>query len=57
MADYPKPDGYVGSGPDGNMVRTGTGGRLALNLESQTDNVTDKRRNEVDMNYLPGEEL
>lgn len=58
MADYPKPDGYVGSGSDGDMVRTGTGGRKSLILDDQNQLTgANERRNEVGLDYLPGEEL
>jgi hypothetical protein len=56
MPDYPKPDGYVGSGPDGNIMRTGTGGRISNNEEDPSASWdTDSRRNPADINTLPGE--
>jgi hypothetical protein len=54
---YPKPDGYVGSGADGNMMRTGTGGRLGININSTENLDTDSRRNPATLDTLPGEEL
>lgn len=58
MADYPKPNGYVGSGTDGNIMRQGSGGRLSLNLCDATGDSfeTDQRRNPVGLDLLPGEE-
>lgn len=49
MAKYPKPAGYDG-GPDGKIMRQGTGGRLGMNphLKSSDDAADfDLRRNEL----------
>lgn len=46
MGDYPTPDGYVGSGSDGDMMRTGTTGRLAYDPNSPFQ-PTSERRNET----------
>lgn len=57
MANYPLPKGYGGgSGKDGDIVRTGTGGRLSNNLEDpKAPFDDDSRRNPSDLSTLPGE--
>lgn len=54
---YPKPDGYVGSGSDGEIMRTGSGGRLGINQNSTSGIDNDSRRNPQTLDTLPGEEL
>ena len=52
---YPKPKGYVGSGSDGDIIRTGTGGRLSNKTNPDEYTGTDGRRNPQDLDTLPGD--
>jgi hypothetical protein len=55
MPGYPKPDGYVGSGADGDIMRTGSGGRLSNNIEDPSANwTTADERNEQHLDSLSG---
>lgn len=52
---YPKPDGFQG-GPDGTILRTGSGGRLGLNAELDDGefDACSSRVNEHTIDYFDG---
>lgn len=49
---YPKPEGWHG-GPDGRILRTGSGSRIGINLATDKgeDYAQEDRRQELDFNH------